>query len=63
MGPFEIATIVVVGLAVIGIIAYFIVKKVRGESISCDCGSCGGCPHCNACKTHKSRKPENGAKK
>ena len=31
MGPFEIVTIVVVGLAVLAILARFIYKKVRGR--------------------------------
>lgn len=50
MGAFEIVTIVVVGIAVAGVLAYLIYKKVKGESAGCDCGSCGACPHCGACK-------------
>ncbi len=51
MGVGEIVTIVVVGVIAAGVIAYLIYKKVKGESVGCDCGSCGGCPHCDACKT------------
>ena len=62
MGAFEIATIVVVGVAVAGVLAYLIYKKVKGESAGCDCGSCGACPHCGACKpaAHKKQHGKNG---
>lgn len=56
MGPFEIITIVVVGLAVLAILARFIYKKVRGESLGCDCGDCSACGHCNACRDRERRK-------
>lgn len=46
MGPFEIVTIVVVGIAVAGVLAYLIYKKAKGQSVGCDCGSCSACPHC-----------------
>lgn len=62
MGPFEIVTLVVVGLAVAGVVAYMIVKKVKGESAGCDCGSCGACPHCSACKS-RGTKPAKTEKK
>lgn len=51
MGPFEIVTIVVVGIAVAGVLAYLIYKKAKGQSIGCDCGSCSACPHCSACRS------------
>lgn len=62
MGAFEIVTIVVVGIAVAGVLAYLIYKKVKGESAGCDCGSCGACPHCGACKpdAHKKEHGKNG---
>ena len=62
MGAFEIVTIVVVGVAVAGVIAYIIYKKVKGESAGCDCGSCGACPHCGVCKpaAHKKEHGKNG---
>lgn len=63
MGPFEIITLVVVGVAVAAIVAYLIYKKVKGESVGCDCGSCSACPHCNACKSHRDKKAEDNAAK
>lgn len=50
MGIGEIITIVVVGVIAAAVIAYLIYKKVKGESVGCDCGSCHGCPHCSTCK-------------
>lgn len=62
MGPFEIVTIVVVGIAVVGVLAYLICKKVKGESVGCDCGSCSACPHCNACRS-KAKQAKNAPQK
>lgn len=62
MGAFEIVTIVVVGVAVVGVLAYLIYKKVKGEGVGCDCGSCGACPHCGACRSaaHKKGRGKGG---
>lgn len=52
MGIGEIITIVVVAVLMAAVIAYLIYKKVKGESVGCDCGgscgSCKGCSHCTA---------------
>ena len=50
MGTVEIIIVVVVAVLVAAVLGYLIYKKVKGQSVGCDCGSCGGCPHCNACK-------------
>lgn len=48
----EIITIVVVSVLMVAVIAYLIYKKVKGQSVGCDCGgSCSACGHCNACKS------------
>lgn len=48
MGPVDIAVIVIVGVAVLGVAAYLIYRKVKGKGGCCDCSSCGGsCPHCH----------------
>ena len=49
MGPVDIAVIVVVGLAVIGVAAYLIYRKVKHKGGCCDCSSCGG--NCQCCKS------------
>jgi len=51
MEPIDIVIIVVLSIAVIGIVAYLIKKKMKGES-GCGCG-CSGCPHANACASAK----------
>lgn len=63
MGPFEIVTLVVVGVAVAGVLVYLIRKKLKGGSIGCDCGSCSACPHCTACKTRNNAKSVNTEEK
>ena len=55
MGAFEIVTIVVVGLAVLGIVAWMIYKKAKGGHIGCDCGSCPACGGCSACHPHQTK--------
>lgn len=51
MGPVDIAVIVIVGVAVLGVVAHLIYRKVKGKGGCCDCSdcsSCGGfCPHCH----------------
>ena len=46
MGAVDIAVIVIVSVAALGIIGYFIFRKLKGKSIGCDCG-CQGCTLCN----------------
>ncbi|MDE6585095.1 MAG: FeoB-associated Cys-rich membrane protein [Clostridia bacterium] len=48
MGPVDIAVIVVVGIAVIGIAVYLIYRKVKHKGGCCDCSFCGG--NCSCCK-------------
>lgn len=55
MGAFEIVTIVVVGLAVLGIVAGMIYKKAKGGHIGCDCGGCPACGGCSACRNKKDK--------
>ena len=55
MGPFEIVTIVVVGLAMLAIAGYRIYNKVSGKGGGCDCG-CSSCPHCAACNAAKRKR-------
>ena len=50
MGALEIILIVVCSVAVIGVIAAAIYKKVKGISCGCDCG-CANCPH--ACPSRR----------
>ncbi len=49
MGPFDIVVVVVISVAVIGVIAGIIYRKVKhkGGCCGCDCGTCNGCSHCN----------------
>lgn len=56
MGPFEIVTVIVVGLAVLAAVGYLIYKKVKGQG-GCDCG-CGSCHGCDACRTRASEKTD-----
>ena len=50
MGTVEIIIVVIVALLVAAVLGYLIYKKVKGESVGCDCGSCSGCPRCSSCK-------------
>lgn len=56
MGPFEIVTLVAVGVAVAGVVIYLIRKKIAGGG-GCDCGGCSSCPHCSACRPKGEGKP------
>lgn len=47
MGPIDIAVIVVVCVAVLGVAGYMIYRKIRHKPIGCDCSSCDGCRGCN----------------
>ena len=51
MKPIDIILIVALAVIVIGIIAYLIVKKKKGET-SCGC-ACSGCPSAGACAAVK----------
>ena len=46
MGAFDIAIIVVISLAVVGVIGWLIYRKVKGKGGCCDCG-CSGCTACD----------------
>lgn len=50
MGPFDIAVIVVVSVAVVAVFGWLIYRKVKhkGGCAGCDCGCGSGanCPHC-----------------
>jgi hypothetical protein len=45
---------IVVGLAILGIVAAIVVKMVKdkkkGKHIGCDCGSCSGCSEAKDCR-------------
>lgn len=47
MNGVDIAVIVVVSVAALGVIGYFIYRKLKGKNIGCDCGNCAGCSLCN----------------
>ncbi len=62
MEPIDIILIVLLAVAMIGIIAYLIRKKLKGES-GCGCG-CSGCPNASACQRAtltKEKTPESNA--
>ena len=50
MGPFDIAVIVVVSVAVVAVFGWLIYRKIKhkGGCAGCDCGCGSGanCPHC-----------------
>lgn len=51
VGAFDIAVIVIIGVAVAAVIGGIIYKKVTGKgSGCCDCSSCSGCSACSHCK-------------
>ena len=58
MKPIDIILIVALTVIVIGVIAFIIRKKIRGEKIGCGCG-CHACPHAEACGGKRSEKTEN----
>lgn len=45
MNAVDIAVIVVVSLAVLGVVGWIIYRKVKGKKVccDCDCSSCKGC--------------------
>ena len=48
MGPVDIAVIVIVSVAVLGVIGWFVYRKLKHKSVGCDCGcGCNGCTLCN----------------
>ena len=51
MGAFDIAVIVIISVAVVGVIGWLIYRKVKGNG-GCDCG-CGSCSACDKCKKEK----------
>ena len=52
MSGVDIAVIVIVSVAVLGVAAYLIYRKVRHKGGCCDCGS-KTCPHCDKCSSKK----------
>lgn len=51
MGAVDIAVIVIVSVAVVGVAAYLIYRKIKHKSGCCDCSSCNG--GCDCCKKQK----------
>ena len=49
MGPFDIAVVVVISVAVVGVIGWLIYRKLTHKGGCCDCG-CSGCTACDKCK-------------
>ncbi|HBN13078.1 MAG TPA: FeoB-associated Cys-rich membrane protein [Clostridiales bacterium] len=48
MNGIDIAVIVIVSVAVLGVIGWLVYKKVKHKSIGCDCGyGCNGCTMCD----------------
>lgn len=54
MNGVDIAVIVIVSVAVIGIAAWLIYRKVKHKGGCCDCGC--GCNGCTACGKNKDKK-------
>lgn len=52
MGPFDIAIVVIISVAVVGVIGWLIYRKVKHKGGCCDCG-CSGCTACDKCKKDK----------
>ena len=48
MNAVDIAVIVIVSVAVLGVIGYIIYRKLKHKGIGCDCG-CSSCSGCTAC--------------
>ena len=48
MGALDIAIVVIVSVAVVGVIGYLIYIKIKHKG-GCDCG-CSSCPNCSSCK-------------
>ena len=49
MKPIDYIIIAVLAVVVVGIVAYIVRKKLKGETIGCDCKTCHACPHAGAC--------------
>ena len=60
MKPIDIVIIAIVALLVVGITAYVVWKKKKGEKIGCGCGcsGCNGCGSANACPSMQKAKAE-----
>lgn len=48
MGPVDIAIVVIVSVAAVGVTGWLVYRKIKGKG-GCDCG-CGGCSACDKCK-------------
>ncbi len=48
MSPLDIAVIVIVCVAFVGVAGWLIYRKVKhkGGCTGCDCGCAANCPHC-----------------
>ena len=49
MKPIDYIIIVALAVVVVAIVAYIVRKKMKGETIGCDCNACRACPHAGAC--------------
>lgn len=49
MGPFDIAVIVVLSVAVLAVIGTVIYRKVKHKGSGCGCG-CDSCSACDKCR-------------
>lgn len=58
MKPIDIILIVALAVLIVGVIAYLIVKRKKGQT-GCGCG-CSGCPSAGTCAATKNtaKKPE-----
>ena len=52
MNGIDIAIVVIVAVAVVGVIGWLIYRKVKGKGGCCDC-DCGGCTACDKYKKQK----------
>lgn len=55
MNGIDIAVIVIVSVAVLGVIGWLVYKKVKHKSIGCDCGCGCGCNGCTLCDKGKKK--------
>lgn len=55
MNGVDIAVIVIVGIAVLGVVGWLIYRKIKhkGGGCDCGCGSCNGCTLCNKSREDK----------
>lgn len=49
MKPIDYIIITVLAVVVVAIVGYIVRKKIKGETIGCDCHTCHGCPHAGSC--------------